>query len=110
MIPTELAQVALASTDTALYTVPAGQRLTAVSLIFCNTDVAARTVTLHIRRAGAAATVANRQLSAHSISANATFDWTQSAAQPYAAGTIISASASVAGVVSLTIGGILEAI
>ena len=110
MIPTGIAQVALAATDTTLYTVPAGQRLTALSLVFCNTDTAARTVTLHIRRAGVAAAVANRQLAAHSISANSTFDWTQSAAQPYAAGTIISASASVASVVSLTAGGILEAV
>ena len=110
MMPTELAQVALAATDTVLYTVPAGHRLTALSLIFCNTDAAARTVILHIRRGGTAGAVANRQLAGHSIAANATFDWTQSAAQPYAAGAIISASASVAGVVSLTVGGILEAI
>lgn len=110
MIPTPLAQVALAATDTTIYTVPASQRLSAVSLIFCNTDTVARTITLHIRRVGVAAAVANRQLAAHSIAPNSTFDWTQSSAQSYAATSIISASASAAGVVSLTAGGILEAV
>lgn len=112
MIPTELYQGQPAATETVMYTVPAGppaQRLLGVELVLCNTDSVARAITIHWRRGGVAAAVTNRILSARLLDANATIIVNPSGTV-LAAGGIISGFASVAGTITVTLSGLLEAV
>ena len=109
MVPTELYQGQPASTETTMYTVPAGQRLIGTEIILCNTTSIVRTITLHWRRGGVAAGVANRILSGREVGANSSIIISLGSTM-LGAGGIISGLASVSGTITVTISGILEAI
>ena len=100
-----IAPVALTATlTTTLYTVPTGQKVIVKELLICNTDSAARAVTLYF---GTGSAVANTILDALSFAAGETKFIELSTV--LVAGDMIKGGASTASVVSIVASGVVVA-
>lgn len=96
-----LVNVDISNSETAILTVPTGKTWASVFLMFCNTSGLDRTITVHVRKSGAAASDTNTVLSAYNVVAGDTceFDGTKLILD---ATDVVSAVASAASAIRCT--------
>lgn len=73
--PIKIAQAAIGTTLSTLYTVPASSTLLVKDFDICNTTTAAITITVHFVPSGGTAGAANMIVPAYSLPANAMMQW-----------------------------------
>jgi hypothetical protein len=102
-LPVEVYQGQPAATETTMTTVASGKQLVVKEFVICNTDTVARTLTVHVRRGGVAAGIANRIMSVLSMDAGKTVYFPCSIV--VAATGVLSGVASVAATITVTVSG-----
>ncbi|GAV24820.1 hypothetical protein ciss_07530 [Carboxydothermus islandicus] len=101
--PIEIYQGQPGTAETTFATVPSGKQWVIKEIILCNTTTTDRTITIHVRRGGAAANVTCRIASSLTVKANETIYWPCSIVLN--AGGVLSGFASAASAITVTISG-----
>ena len=96
----------LTGSAAAYVTAPANTTYVIKKAVFTNTDVAARTITVHRVASGGSATAANMIISAFSLSAGQTYEATSLGNMVMGPGVTLQALASTTSVVNLFVSGL----
>lgn len=99
--PIEVYQGQPGTAETTFATVPAGRQWVIKEFVLCNTTATGRTVTVHVRRGGAAADATRRVISAMTVAADSTVYFPCSIVLN--TGGIISGLVSVASTITITV-------